>query len=112
MGMRQAVKDFGRGIQVLRGKSEGEGDRKLARVALVIDEMTTGANKHQVAAKLIKSIEGDFKRYARKGGEAMLDENIERAMGTPEYVALLKRLDMGKANLIVLKREALKKYAK
>ena len=108
----QGFRNFKNGIVILSGKSEGEGDRRLAAQALIIQETTTSHNKHEVRRRLIKSIEDDFKRAAKKGGEAAIDAMIDNAYATPECVGLYTRLNLEKAHFIVMKKTVLKEMVK
>lgn len=110
MSIRTAVGDFRRGLSFLFGKpEEGEGDRKLAKMSQTVEAMIPNYGKRAVRTQVIKSIESDFKRKAKKGGQEAVEALIQNALQTPEYMRLLRRLDLDEPHLRVMAREALKK---
>jgi hypothetical protein len=108
----QGVKDFRKGLSVIFGKPKpGEGDRKLARMAIMVEGQIDVYGKRAVRTQVIKSIENDMKRTARKGKEAV-DALMDNAFSTPEYMRLLGKIGLDESHVRVMAMEALKKYAK
>jgi len=65
-----------------------------------------------VRKQVIKGIESDLKRIIKKHPEAtieelMQDDIVQKALNTPDYVALLKDVGMGEAHIRLLAQEAL-----
>jgi len=112
MSLRTMFTDFRRGLSIIFSKpKKGEGDRKLAKMSLIVEGQIPMYGKHVVQAQVIKSVEKDLKRAAGKGTEKV-DALVANALATPEYMHMLKRLGLEEAHLIVMakqaKREALK----
>lgn len=106
MGLRQWIKDFRNGLSLIFGKaSEGEGDRKLAKMAKIVEGQIDVYGKRAVRAQVIKSIESDLKRAAKKG---KTEELIQKAFATPEYKKMLHRLGLEKPHIKVMEMGALK----
>ena len=109
MGIVSGAKDFGKGLSIIFGKPKaGEGDRKLAKMCSLVEGQITIYGKHAVRRSLIKSIESDFKRTAKKGGKEAVDRMIENALATPEYVALLRKMGLDEPHIRVMAMEALR----
>jgi len=64
--------------------------------------------KDAVRTQVIKSIESDLKRKAKKGGKDAVDGLMENALRTPEYMMLLHKLGLEEAHLRVMAMNALK----
>lgn len=112
MGIVQNVKDFRSGLSVIFGKPKaGEGDRKLAKMAVIVEGQIDVYGKQVVRTQVIKSIESDMKRNAKKGKEAV-DSLMQTTFDTPEYMRMLHRLGLEEPHIRVMAMEALKKYAK
>lgn len=108
MNLKQGFKDFRNGLSVIFGKaSEGEGDRRLAKAALIVDGQIDVYGKDAVRKQVIKSIESDMKRAAKKGKEAV-DNLINNAFATPEYKKMLHRLGLEEPHIKVMAMRALK----
>lgn len=104
----QGVKDFRKGLSVIFGQSKaGEGDRKLARMAVIVDSQIDVYGKRAVRLQVIKSIESDLKRTAKKGKDAV-DSLMQSAFNTPEYMKMLRRLDLDESHVRVMAMNALK----
>jgi len=111
MGIISAAKDFRNGLSVIFGKpKEGQGNRKLAKMCAMVDTQIPVYGKHAVRTQMIKSIESDLKRTAKKGGTEAVDKQLEEALATPEYVALCHKLGLEEPNLRVLAMDAKRKY--
>lgn len=112
MGIKQGVKDFRSGLSVIFGKpKQGEGDRKLAKMAVIVEGQIDVYGKQAVRAQVIKSIESDMKREARKGKEAV-DSLMQTALDTPEYMRMLHRIGLDEPHVRVMAMEALKNVKK
>ena len=110
--IKQTATEFRQGMDILfHPPKSGEGDRKLAKLSNIVMAQIPVYGKHAVYAQMVKAIQGDMKKYAKKG-RAEIDAKIANAVATPEYMELLRRVDMDKAHLIVLGNEAMKKYGK
>ena len=108
MSILSGIKDFFNGLSTIFGKPKpGEGDRKLAKLATIVEGQIDIYGKNVVRDQVIKSIESDMKRAAKKGKDST-DALIKNALSTPEYMKLLRRLDLGEPNIIVMAREALR----
>ena len=108
MSIKSAVSDFRNGLSILFNKSkEGEGDRKLAKMCSVVTAQIPLYGKNAVRVQVIKSIESDLKRAAGKGADAM-DKLLDNSLNTPEYMTLLRKLDLGETHLRVAAMEAKK----
>jgi len=106
---RSGFADFRRGLSVIFGKSdEGEGDRKLAKMSKIVIGQIPLYGKVAVRKQVIKSIEGDFRRTAKKGGKSAVEKLIQNALGTPEYKQLLRKLDLDESHIRVISMEVLK----
>ena len=112
MDLRQKAKDFRNGLSVIFGKPEpGEGDRKLAKMAILAEGQIAVYGKHAVQIQIAKSIESDLKRAAKKGKESV-DRLVETALGTPEYVRMLHKVGLDEPYVRVMAMEALKNAKK
>jgi len=111
--LKNGFTDFRRGLSIIFGKPEkGEGDRKLARLSKLVMGQIPAYGKDVVRTQVIKSIESDFKRAAKKNGKAAIEKLIQNALSTPEYMQLLRRLNLEEPHIRVMAMEALKKYGK
>jgi len=101
--------DFRRGIAVLFGKSpDGKGDRALARMSKLVMAQIDAYGKQAVRSQLVRSIENDLRKAAKKGGKEAVDKVAENALATPEYMQLLQRLGLEEAHIRVMAMQALK----
>ncbi len=108
----QGFKDFRNGLSVIFGKPKaGEGDRKLAKMAVLVEGQIGVYGVRAVRLQVIKSIESDFKRTARKGKEA-LDAMMQNAFDTPEYMRMLHKIGLEETHVRLMAMEALKKHEK
>lgn len=112
MGIKTAISNFRNGLSIIFGKPrEGEGDRKLAKMSIMVMEMIPQYGKVAVRTQVIKSIEGDLKRATKKGPDEV-EKKIANALSTPEYRRLLHRLDLNEYHLRVIARDIKKKHSK
>jgi len=110
--VRQGFRDFRNGLSVISSKPKaGEGDRKLAKMAILVEGQIDVYGKRAIRVQVIKSIESDMKRAARKGKDAV-DALMQTAFDTPEYMRMLHRLGLEAPHIRVMAMEALRKYAK
>jgi len=102
--------DFIRGIKILirGGRGEVKGDKKLARVALIVKGQIPAYGADTVRKQLINSIEGDIKRASKKKDpKAEVEKLINNAVSTPSYMDLLKALNMDERHLRYMAREVI-----
>lgn len=108
MGIKRGVKDFRSGLSIIFGKpKDGEGDRKLAKMATLVEGQIDVYGKQAVRTQVIKSIESDMKRAAKKG-EAAVDALTQNALSTPEYMKMLHRIGLEEPHIRVMAMEALR----
>ena len=106
---RQGFKDFRNGLSIIFSKPKaGEGDRKLAKMAIVVEGQIAVYGKQAVRTQVIKSIESDFKRTTRKGGKAAVDALMQTAFDTPEYMRMLHKIGLEEPHVRVMAMEVLK----
>lgn len=111
--INNGIYDFGRGLKFMFSPpTKGEGDRALAKMAELVKAQLPMYGKTAVQRSVINSIESDFKRAAKKGGDAEVQKMIDNALATPEYMDLLKHLSLDETHLRVMKMQAVKKYAR
>ena len=109
MGVVQSVKDFRNGLSVIFGKPKpGEGDRKLAKMAVIVEGQIDVYGKQAVRTQVIKSIESDMKRTAKKGKDAV-DALMQTAFATPEYMRMLHKVGLEEPHVRVMAMEALRR---
>ena len=109
MNIKSAIADFGRGLSIIFSKPKtGEGDRKLAKMSMIVMAQIPFYGKISVSKQVIKGIESDLNRKAKKGGKDAVESMLENALRTPEYMRLLRKLDLGEPHLRIMAREALK----
>jgi hypothetical protein len=105
----QGFKDFRKGMSVIFGRPRpGEGDRKLARIAILVEGQIDAYGKQAVRTQVIKSIESDMKRKAKKGKEAV-DTLMQTAFDTPEYMRMLHKVGLEESHVRVMAMEALRR---
>jgi len=104
----QGFRDFRSGLSIIFGKPKpGEGDRKLAKMAILVEGQVDAYGRQAVRTQVIKSIEADFRRTARKGKKAV-DTLMQTAFDTPEYMRMLRRVGLGESHIRVMAMEALR----
>jgi len=109
----QGFKDFRNGLSVIFGKpKEGKGDRKLARVAVMVEGQIDVYGERAVRTQVIKSVESDMRRAVKRGGREAVDALMQNAFGTPEYMRMLRGIGLDESHVRVMAMEALKKYEK
>ena len=104
----QGIRDFRSGLSVIFSKPKvGEGDRKLAKVAILVEGQIAVYGKRAVRTQVIKSIESDLKRTAMKGKDAV-DSLMQTAFDTPEYMRMLHKVGLEEPHVRVMAMEALR----
>ena len=104
----QGVKDFRNGLSIIFSKPKaGEGDRKLAKMATIVEGQIAVYGKQVVRTQVIKSIESDMKRTARRGKDAV-DTLMQTAFDTPEYMRMLHKIGLEEPHVRVMAMEALR----
>lgn len=110
--LKQGFKDFRNGLSVIFGKPKaGGGDRKLAKMAIMVEGQIDAYGKQAVRTQVIKSIESDFKRAARKGEDAVY-ALMQTAFDTPEYVRMMHKIGLEEPHVRIMAMEALKSVKK
>lgn len=108
-GIKNGFSDFRNGLSIIFSKPEkGKGDRNLARMSKMVIAQISTYGKDAVRTQVIKSIKGDLKRAAKKGGKDTVEKLIQNATETPEYMQLLHKLGLGKPEMRVMAMEVLK----
>ena len=108
--VKSGISDFTKGVKILaKGtrNSDAVGDKKLAYMSRIVQGQIDISGKQAVRTQVIKSIEGDFKRAAKKGSEEV-EKMIQNALATPDYIKLLHRLDLEEPHLRVMAMQAMK----
>ena len=107
------LKDLGRGFKVLTGvKPFARGDRNLAIAANLLQKLIAmggGVGIGAVRQQTIRAIEGVLKERLKKNPLAKEEELLRPFLITPDFMDLLKELDMGERDLQFFASEALKK---
>ena len=115
-GIIRGCKDIGRGFKVLAGvKPFARGDKKLAIAANLIQKAITMAGARGVGAGrrlTINTIDDVLKERLKKNPLAKEEELLKPFLNTPDFMDLLKELDMGERDLKFFVGEALKKGGK
>ena len=105
----QGFKDFRNGLSIIFGKPKpGEGDRKLAKIGIMIEAQVNSFTKQSVRKNVIKDIERVLCSEARKGGEEAVDIKLSNVFATPEYMHMLHRIGLDESHVRVMAMEALR----
>jgi len=112
MGIKSGVSDFVSGVKILvkgtRGlPSDTVGDKKLAYMSRLVQGQIEVCGVDAVRKQVIKSIESDFKRVARKGRNET-EKMVQNALATPDYMKMLHRLGLEEPHMRVMAMDALK----
>jgi len=106
-------KVFIRGLKVLIGiKPFARGDKKLAVLSTQLRSYVPVAGVGVVRRQIVNEIESHLKTEVKKNPLVTADALLANALGTPDYMDLLKDLDMGEKDLRFFASEALKKWGK
>ncbi len=112
-GIISGAKDFGRGLRVLVGnKPFSGGDKTLAAGANMLRSLIPMAGIGVVRKQLINEIESHLKKEVKKDPVTTVDKLLATSLGTPEYMALLKDLELGEKDLRFFAEQALQKGKK
>jgi len=84
------------------------GNKSLAYMSRIIRGSIGIAGTDATRKRVIASIESDLKRAIKKKPFATIEELIHDAITTPDYMELLKELDMDRSHLEVMAQETLK----
>ena len=98
--------------QVAKQVEKELGGKSLAYVSKVVRGLIPSFGVEIIRKRVISGIEGDLKRALKKNPKATVDELIHDAINTPEYIALLKDINMNEEHLKVMAKEAQEKYAR
>ena len=102
---------FWRGLKILVGvKPFVGGDKKLAILSSTIRPYVQVAGVPVVRKQLIKEIEKDLKGQIKKTPLITADQLLSKALKTPEYMALLKDIELGETDLRFFANQALQKW--
>lgn len=97
----QGIRDFKKGLGTIFGKPEpGKGDRRVAKMSKIIMAQIPLYGKAAVRKQLSISINNDLKRAMKKGGEQKVDEVLNNALNTPEYMELCRKVGIEKRHLM------------
>ena len=102
--------DFTNGIKIIAKGPKGieaEGDKKLAYMSRIVSGQIDIYGVRTVRTQVIKSIESDFKRAAKKG-QPTIESMIQNAIATPDYMKMLHRLGLEEPHIRVMAIQALK----
>lgn len=83
------------------------GSKTLSQVAVVVRASIPVVGVERTRTNLIKSIDNDLRRAARKGGQSAVDKLVNDALNTPQYVALLKDLGLNEDHIKLMAQEAI-----
>lgn len=109
MGIRSGFQDFSNGLALLfRKPKEGEGDRKLAKVSMVVEGMINSQTKPEIRRRVINDVEKTLRKEAKKGGKEAVEQKIAITLATPEYKRLLHRLGLEEPDVRVIAMQVLK----
>ena len=104
--IKSGIFDFFNGLAILlRSPQGGEGDRKLAKMSKIVMAQIPFYGKNVVRMQVIKSIESDLKRASKKGRDAV-DAMVKNARSTPEYMTMLRKLNLDDSHLYVMAAQA------
>jgi len=107
------ARDFGKGLSVILSKpKDGQGDRALAKVSMLLEESINSHTKHEIRRRVVNDIERTLATEMRKGGAEAVDKKVAISLATPEYVRMIHRLSLDESHIRIMATEAKKKYAK
>lgn len=82
------------------------GDKSLAFTSRFIRGLIPTAGVGKVRKQVIKSIEDDIKRASKKGNQ-VVEDLIQNALSTPDYMELLKELGMNEDHIRTIQEEVM-----
>jgi len=108
-GFIDNCRTFIRGLKILIGiRPYGRGDKKLAIISATVRGYIPIAGVPVVRKQIINEIQSHLRGEVKKNPSVTADELLANALGTPDYMNLLKDLDMGERDLRFFASEALK----
>jgi len=103
------IRTFFRGLKVLIGITPyARGDKKLAVLSATVRSYIPVAGVRVVRRQIVNSIEKDLNIAVKKNPKVTVDALLSKALNTPDYMDMLKDLDMGEKDLRFFATEALK----
>lgn len=106
-------KVFIRGFKVLIGiKPFARGDKNLAVAANLLRTYIPMAGVGVVRGQIVNEINNDLKKEVKKNPSIAVDDLLANSLSTPDFMDLLKDLDLGEQDLRFFAGEALKKWGK
>lgn len=106
-------KVFIRGLKVLIGnKPFAKGDKKLAVAANLLRSYIPMVGVGVIRRQIVNEIEAHLKKEIKKNPLVTADDLLANSLGTPDYMDLLKDLDLGEKDLRFFAGEALQKWGK
>ena len=84
-----------------------QGDPKLAKMSNIVYGQISVYGKDAVRTSMIKSIESDLKRKAKKG-QPEVEKMIQNALDTPDYMKLIRSIGLDEPHLRLMGLQALK----
>lgn len=103
--IRKNAQDFKRGVEILKAGGSGEGNKALARQALIVRQLIPQYGALNVGHNLLKQIKKDCKKAYKKGGKELVEAKIQDCVATPEYMQLLSELNMDETHLRTIAEE-------
>jgi len=97
--IKKGFTDFTKGSKILYHAFRGGGD--LVSMSKVVEGLIPTYGKNVVRQQVIKAIEGDIKKALKQGDDAV-DKLMDKALACPEYMKLLRRLNMDESNVRAL----------
>ena len=109
----RGCKDFWRGLKVLIGITPyARGDKKLAVQANLLRTYIPVAGVGVVRRQIVVEINKHLEREIKKNSVITADELLANVLQTPDYMDMLKDLQLGERDLRFFAKEALKKWGK
>jgi len=114
--LKSSLKDFRNGLKVLTGaKPFARGDKNLAMAANLLQKLIPMGGARGIGLvrqQAIKAIGDVLRERLKKNPLAEEEELLKPFLTTPDFMELLKVLDMGERDLRFFAGEALKKGGK
>ncbi len=110
MSIKSGVTDLVSGIKVLARGTRGstaEGDKRLAYMSRIVLGQIDIYGKDVVRRQVIRSIENDLKKAAKKG-QGEVEKIVQSALATPDYMRMLHRLGLDEHHIRVMAMQALR----
>lgn len=111
--VRSAVTDFRNGLSFIFGKPEpGEGDRKLAKIAIAISSQINSFTKPSIRKNVLNDIERVLGNEAKKGGKKAVEAKIALSLATPEWMRMIHRLNLNEYQVRYIGVKVVREYEK